>query len=97
METIKIYRNYGVLTAEKRSVYTFCAPHNTATCWDEMEVEVPENWKLYENQMGQTMVTAPWGWNYEINEVLQGNDNPCFYALDPNRKGHREYLKILEN
>lgn len=96
METIKIYRNYGVLTAEKRNIYTFGVPHNTATCWDEIEVEVPEGWELYKNKMGQTMVKAPWGWSYEINEVLQGNDNPCFYALDKNRKGHREFLKILE-
>lgn len=42
------------------------------------------------------MVKAPWGWNYSINEVLQGNEKPCFYALDDSGKGHRQYLKIID-
>jgi len=29
---------------------------------------------------------------YEINDVLQGNKTPCFYALDKNQKGCRVYL-----
>lgn len=93
MKTIEIYCNYGVLAAEKRNVYTFGAPHAAATCWDKMAVVVPEGWEVYQNQMGQTMVTAPWGWDYEINEVLQGNKKPCFYALDKDMQGHREYLE----
>lgn len=39
------------------------------------------------------MVEAPWGWTYDINEVLQGNKNPYFYALDKNMKGHRAILE----
>ena len=42
------------------------------------------------------MVKAPWGWDYEINEVLQGNEKPCFYALDDNMNGHRQYLTVLD-
>lgn len=41
---IKIYCNYGVLAAEKRNVYTYGAPEATATCWDEITVEIPEGW-----------------------------------------------------
>lgn len=93
MKTIEIYKNYGVLAAEKRNVYTFGAPHATATCSDKITVVVPEGWTIYQNQSGQTMVTAPWGWDYEINEVLHGNEKPCFYALDKNMKGHRVYLE----
>lgn len=93
---IKIYCNYGVLAAEKRNVYTYGAPHGAATCWDEMTVEIPEGWETFENSMGDLMVTAPWGWNYEINEVLSGNKNPCFYALDDSMNGHRQYLKVLD-
>ena len=92
---IKIYCNYGVLAAEKRNVYTYGAPHSAATCWDEMTVEIPEKWDPYENNVGELMVTAPWGWSYSINEVLQGNEKPCFYALDNNMVGHRQYLKVL--
>lgn len=92
---IKIYCNYGVLAAEKRNVYTYGAPHSAATCWDEMTVEIPEGWEAYKNNAGELMVTAPWGWSYSINEVLQGNEKPCFYALDNNMVGHRQYLKVL--
>ena len=82
MKTIEIYCNYGVLAAEKRNVYTFGAAHPHATCSDKMTVVIPEGWEVFQNQMGQTMVTAPWGWDYEINEVLQGNEYPCFRAYD---------------
>lgn len=92
---IKIYCNYGVLAAEKRNVYTYGAPEATATCWDEITVEIPEGWETCENNAGDLMVTAPWGWSYKINEVLQGDEKPCFYALDDGMKGHRQYLKII--
>lgn len=93
---IKIYCNYGVLAAEKRNIYTYGAPHDAAACYDEMTVEIPEEWEPYENNVGDLMVTAPWGWSYSINEVLQGNEKPCFYALDKSMKGHRTYLKIID-
>lgn len=84
MNTIDIYCNYGVLAAEKRNVYTFGAPHYTATCSDKMTVAIPNGWKIYRNQAGQTLVTSPWGWDYEINEVLQGDEYPYFRAYDKN-------------
>lgn len=60
---IKIYCNYGCLSAEKRNVYTYGRPDSTATCWDEMTVEIPEGWEAYENYMVRLVVTAPWvGW-----------------------------------
>lgn len=93
MQTINIYKNYGVLAAEKRTVYTFGVEHPHATCSDKMTVIVPDGWEVYKNQIGQTMVTAPWGWDYEINEILQGNEKPCFYAMDKDMKGHRVYLE----
>lgn len=91
-----IYRNYGVTGAEKRSVYTYGEQHAWAVCSDKIEVEIPEGWKIFKNYMDQTMVESPWGEYYEINEVLQGNEKPCFYALDANMKGHRVYLKEIE-
>lgn len=93
---INIYCNYGVLAAEKRNIYTYGAPHDAATCYDEMTVEIPEEWEAYENNAGDLMVTAPWGWSYSINEALQGNEKPCFYALDKNMNGHRYYLKSVD-
>lgn len=92
---IKIYCNYGVLGAEKRKKYTFGAPHVTADCWEEMTAETPEGWEPFKNDTGKLMIKAPWGWSYEINEVLQGNEKPCFYALDKNMDGRRKYLKVI--
>ena len=96
MKTIEIYCNYGVLAAEKRNVYTFGGEHPYATCSDKMTVVVPDGWELCQNEMGRTMVTAPWGWDYDINEVLQGNEKPCFYALDKGMNGRRAYLEVVE-
>lgn len=94
MMDFKIYRNYGVLTAEKRDVYTYGGQHFRATCSDEITVRLPENdtFILYKNADDKLMVEAAWGWNYEINEVLQGNDKPCFFAIDSHGKGHRVFL-----
>lgn len=93
MKSIEIYCNYGVLAAEKRSVYTFGAEHLHATCSDKMTVVVPEGWELYQNEMGRAMVTAPWGWDYDINEVLTDiNGRAAFRALDKNMSYKTAYL-----
>lgn len=91
--TINIYKNYGVLAAEKRVVYTYGSEHCNATCSDVIAVLVPDGWEVFKNSFGQEMISAPWGWSYEINEVLAGNEKPCFYALDPNMKEHTFYLE----
>ena len=93
MKTIEIYANYGVLAAEKRTVYTFDGAHTSATCSEKMTVVVPDGWEIYQNQMGQTMVTAPWGWDYDINEVLTDiNGRAAFRALDKNMSYKTAYL-----
>lgn len=94
---IKIYCNYGALAAEKRNVYTYGNPNPTATCWDEITVETPESWEPYENYMGELMVTAPWGVNYTINDVLSGNEKPCFSACDREGRLHRAFLVKAED
>lgn len=98
MNEFTIYRNYGVLRAEKRNVYTYGAPHLSGVCSDELKVKLPDDcdWKLFENNFGQTMIETPWGWAYNLNEVLQGNESPCLYALDKDQKAHRVELVIIE-
>ena len=95
MKTLEIYRNYGVLGAEKRNVFTYGGEHPTADCSDTLTVAVPDDRDLHETANGQTVVTAPWGWEYDINEVLQGNKNPYFYAMDKEMTGHRVELQII--
>lgn len=93
--TIDIFKNYGVLAAEKRAVYTYGAEESTAVCSDVLTVKIPDNWECGENHMGELILTAPWGWNYTVNDVLQGDENPYFYALDKDGRKHIEKLEIV--
>lgn len=97
-EKFTIYRNYGVLSKEKRNVYTFGGETGTAICSDKMIVRLPENdsFGIYETVSGSLAVESAWGWNYDINDILQGNEDPCFYALDDSQKGHRVKLEVIE-
>lgn len=92
MKTIEIYCNHGVLAAEKRYIYTFGAEHPHAICSGKMTVIIPDGWELYQSQMGQTMVTAPWGWDYDINDVLTDIKGAAFRALDKNMSYKTAYL-----
>lgn len=96
MEILEIYCNYRVLGKEKRKIYTHGGEHERAVCSERMTVKVPDGWNIFQNTYGQTVVEAPWGWTYGINEVLQGDEHPCFYALDEDEKGHRVYLEVID-
>lgn len=91
MAKISIYCNYGVLAEEKKNVYTCGAEHETATCSDEMTVEIPDGWELFEAANGKQMVRSPWGWDYEINDILAGNQKPQFRVMNKNGE-----LKIFD-
>lgn len=97
IRSFKIYRNYGVLSAEKRNTYTYGCEHFRATCSDEIEVNLLKNpwFSIYENGFGDLMVETSWGWRYNVNDVLQGDEKPCFYAIDKDGNGHRVYLEEL--
>lgn len=92
MEKLEIYCNYGVLAAEKRNVYTYSAEHVHATCSDKMTVAIPKGWDSYHNTRGHVILIAPWGVTYEVDEVLCGDKNPCFEAIDNNGKKKRFIL-----
>lgn len=96
MKTINIYRNYGVLAAEKRYVYTYGAEHAHATVSDELTVELPDGWETAENYIGELLLVAPWGATYGPNDILEGNENPLFIVYDENGKERRFKLKVIE-
>lgn len=93
MQKLEIYCNYGVLAAEKINVYTYGAEHVHAACSDCVTVIVPDEWELYKNVIGEVMVQAPWGECYQINDVLQGDAQPCFCAIDNEMQERRVYLE----
>lgn len=94
--TIEIYKNYGVLALEKRNVYTYGGEHPHATCSDKINAQIPEGWELCKNMMDQTIVEAPWGQTYMINDVLTGNEIPCFAADTPDGRHIFHALKVIE-
>lgn len=97
MQTIKIYCNYGVTGEEKRNVYTYGGEHGSAVCSDVLTVEIPKGWKLRESAMGNKIVEAPWGWAYEIGQVLCGKNHPCFGAINKDGVNEIYALNIVEN
>lgn len=96
-ETIKIYCNYGIVGAEKCNVYTYGIEHESAVCSDVLTVEIPKGWKLCESVMGNKIVESPWGWTYEINQVLCGKNQPCFGAINKDGVNVTYVLKVIEN
>lgn len=75
-------------------MYTYGCEHPRGTCADEIKVKLPKNncFQIYETAIGDLAVESVWGWQYSINDVLQGNEKPCFYAIDKDGDGHRVYL-----
>lgn len=96
-KTFSIYQNYGVLGAEKRNVYTYGFGHPEGVCTDEMNVALPQNncFQVYETAADGLAVDSAWGWSYSINDVLEGDKRPCFYALDKGGNGHRVCLDVM--
>lgn len=92
IKTTKIYKNYGCLAAEKRIIYTHGMPQPTAKCSDEIIIKIPEGWETYENDVGETILTAPWGKFYEMNEILCGDEFPCFRTFG---NGERIRLEVM--
>ena len=94
MKTMEIYKNYGCLAAEKRFVYTYGVEQPTAVISDKITVKIPEDWGVEENEFEEKILTAPWGWKYNPNEVLGGDEYPHFRAID---KDGTLYSVVLED
>ena len=91
MKTFKGYINYGSLTAEKRPVFTEGNPQPTATVSEPVEYTVPEGWVYDETETG-TVLTAPWGWTYTPNELLQGKESPYLCVI--NNEGKEIHIML---
>lgn len=91
MKTFEIYANYGVLAAEKRTVYTHGGEAEKAVCSDKITVALPEGWELAENEFSEALLIDPDGETWRPNDILKngGKDKPVLaiprgkrYALD---------------
>lgn len=93
---IKIYANYGCLAAEKRTIYTYGNPAESAVTYDILTVKIPNGYSAFENNSGELIVESPWGRNYTVNELLAGSKkNPAFVAIDQHMKRHHDILEVV--
>lgn len=100
---VELYKNYGCLSAEKRALYSHGAPISTGTGFEKITAKLPnkfedDGWTREMAESGEELLYSPWGWNYTWNDVLEGDENPCIYAIDADGIGHRyrltEFVKI---
>lgn len=73
-----IYANYGMLGAEKRTVYT-TSPGSEI--YDELVVDIPDDLYAGVNDLGDMLISTGYA-DYLLREVLCGNDNPRIRYFD---------------
>lgn len=78
---VKIYANYGILGKEKKIVYGVCH----SEIYDEVEIEIPDGFELYQNSWEAECIKVPCGDSYMLSELLaEKNNAPCFKWYDKN-------------
>lgn len=82
MTEFRLFKNYGVLGAGKRAVYSVGTPIDNATCYDVLDVKAPKGCDVCESASGELCVTIA-GTDYLMREVLCGDANPYFRAWTP--------------
>ncbi|MCI9640435.1 hypothetical protein ACDL92_11860 [Ihubacter sp. mB4P-1] len=94
MKLIQIYANYGVLTREKTVVYSFGGENATALRSETLYVEIPDDFKIGRNYMGELLITPPDSeFNWTINQLLSKHgENVSFRWID---KNGRQRYKVL--
>lgn len=72
-----IYANYGLLGAEKRTVYSIAH----GKIYDELVVDIPDDLYAGVNGAGEVLIGVA-GITYLLNEVLCGDNAPCLRCFD---------------
>lgn len=87
MKTI-IYANYGMLGAEKRTVYT-TSPGSEI--YDKLVVDIPDDLHAGINDLGDMLISTGYA-DYLLSEVLCGDDKPRIRYFD----GRNTVVRELE-
>lgn len=92
---IKVYANYGELGHEKLPCYRTVKGDIS----EEKTVIIPDEFKVYENQFGETLIETPDGMVMTLNEIMNNTSagNPAFYWVDKNMQRHMVRLDLKEN
>lgn len=80
---IRAYKNYGVLNNEKKNIFTVSSPASTAVAYDEIEIDIPEEFQVFENNFGSLLIKAPNGKTYFADEIIgQVSEGPALMWYD---------------
>lgn len=99
MTKIKAYANYGVLAAEKMTVYTVAGKHEHATVSEKVEIVLPEEWTTSENTIGQMMIESPDGKTWLADDVIStaaDGETPQLDWYNSPVERHRIKMQISE-
>lgn len=92
MQTLTIYANYGLLGAEKRTIYSAARGDICDTCI----ILLPDGWQAVELIFGGTGLESPGGQIYMISEAIHSiDDAPWLDVTDDTGKRYRRKLKII--
>lgn len=85
MKTIIGYVNYGVMAHEKQTLFTMEPCEDGVS--EKIELYIPDEFELTENQTRSILVNTPDGTCYMLHEILSSkDDNPIFRWWDKNGK-----------
>lgn len=93
---LKIFESYGVLTHEKRPVYSVGRPASDAYNAVSVLISNADNTiQLFENEAGEKLITIG-GTTYLLSEVLTNyGDKPCLSWFNSNGR-HRIMLEVID-
>lgn len=93
---IKIYANYGVLSHEKETVFTYA--NNVSEIYDEIYIEIPEKFKVYGNDSDtEILLSANDGYDYTVDELIKNiGDVPSFVYVGKDGGYRTIKCKVLD-
>lgn len=93
--TVDIFKNYGIIGAEKRNVYSAYAP--ASDIFECITVQAPEEVDFFCAEGGHLFVTFKDSkYVYELYEVLFGNEYPHFEYINKDEKLRRIRLEEVK-
>ena len=92
MAKITAYAYYGVLGHEKTAIIRSVAIQGET--YDRIEIEVPDDWEVGENNCGDTLIMIPGtGTYWMIDEIFQMHKDNSLWAVWSDSKKKLEWKK----
>lgn len=90
MQKIKAFANYGMLAHEKEPVFTL---HRLVSeISDEIEIEIPDEFKISQNYSGEYLIDIPGKHTYLLRDVISTYKKECVLEWRDSRFIRRKKL-----